>query len=101
DVLEIAHVGHAHVDLATHPWTSGSSDFPGYGFGRVDAQRTHRLGHGRLVDLALIRQRPQRRERNEVTVHFEVAPQRRAAVRSAKAIGAQRDVASRYPLPDL
>jgi hypothetical protein len=60
-----------------------SSDFPGNGLGGIDAERLHRDDHSLLIELALIGQRLQRRDRDVVAIDFEMFAQRRSRVGAA------------------
>src|SRR5581483_5126102 len=73
----------------------------GVGFGGINPERTQGLRDCRSVELALIAQRLEHGERDEIAVHLEVLAQRRARVRAAVAVGAERHVAPRHPLPNL
>src|SRR5437016_6129632 len=79
----------------------GPSDFPGYGLGGIDAERLDRARDSGLNDLAIVRERLQRRDRDVVAIHFEVAAQRGSRGGTPESVGAERDVATADPLPDL
>src|SRR5690606_24274665 len=77
------------------------SGLPGHGLAGIDAQLADRLVDRGPIDLAVVGQRPQRRERNVVAVHFEELAKLCARIRAPEAVGAERDIAARHPLPDL
>src|SRR5277367_4616758 len=76
-------------------------DGQGIGFFGIDVESTHGVDHRLLVDLAVIRQRLERRNCHVMPVHLEKAAQLRPGVAAAEAIRAQHRVSARYPLPDL
>src|SRR5579864_8256187 len=77
------------------------SDLPGHGLGGVDAQRLDGTVDRGVIDTAVVGERLERGDRDVAAVDLEVPPQRRARVRAAEAIGAERHVASVHPLADL
>src|SRR6185312_6700819 len=77
------------------------SNFPGYGLGGIDAERLHRLGERRLVDLAFIGQPLQGGNGDVVAIDFEVLTQGGPRVGTAVAVGPQRDEAAVDPLAHL
>src|ERR1700742_3412959 len=79
----------------------GPSDFPGYGLGGIDAERFHRAGERRLVDLAFIREGLQSGHRDVVTIDFEVLTQGGTRIGAAVAVGAESDITAADPFPDL
>src|ERR1700733_12328850 len=79
----------------------GPSDFPGYGLGGIDAERFHRAGERRLVDLAFIGKRLQSGHSDVVTIDFEVFTQSGTRIGAAVAVGAESDIAATDPFADL
>src|SRR5580692_8118931 len=79
----------------------GPSDFPGYGLGGIDAERFHRAGERRLVDLAFIRKCLQSGHHDVVSIDFEVLTQSGTRIGAAVAVGAESDITATDPFADL
>src|SRR5450755_3538510 len=96
-VLEVAYVGHAYFNLPGH-YTSALLDLPGIRAGRVNAELHHRRAYRRAVDLAFVGEALQCCEYDEIAIDFKMLAQRRARIRTAIAVGAERDVTRARPL---
>ena len=89
DVLEVAQVGHAHFDELPRSCARAPQTVQGIGLVRIDAEPCIACAHGRLVDLALVGQRLERRDHDVVAIDLEVPAQRGARVAAAEAVGAR------------
>src|SRR5690606_41124977 len=65
----------------------------------VDTEIGHRFDDGADVDAALVGKRFERGDDDRFAIDLEEMPQRFAAVAAAEAVGAERHVTTRHPLP--